>query len=399
MFKKSLQSKSTILLVANTDWYIYNFRLDFAKELLKRGYQICVICPKGSYVPALQSIGIQWIEWELNRKSKNPFSELLSIYKLSKIYSALDPTIIHHFTIKAVLYGTLAARLQNKSQVFNSITGLGHLFLDQKISTKIIRKFVSFAIKNIIHLKKFPIIFQNKEDHQIYKNLGYCSNEKSRLVRGSGIDLKRFAKTPFSSKENTRDSFNVLFSGRLLKEKGILDFIVACKILNKQNLNIKFFIAGIPDPGNPSSISLDHFNKLKANKQIQFLGHIDDMPSLIAQSDVIVLPSHREGLPKIILEAQAMGKPVIVSDVAGCREIVSNHVTGILVPPKAPKAIAHAILLIKNNPELAKTLGDNGYKNVSKHFSQDLIISQTLKVYAEFGIEIVDKPDIIKKAA
>ena len=269
---------SKIILFANTDWYIFNFRLALAKELRARGHEVILLSPPGDFHQHLQSSGFEWIPFTISRQGTNPFSELQTLWRSIRLYHRLKPDIIHQFTIKPVIYGSLSAHILGIKSIVNSITGLGHLFIDPGFITRVLRSFAKILYKLSLH--RTQVIFENPEDRNTFIQNRFLKPEQTHLILGTGVDIKKFHPVP---KEN--DLPLILFASRLLVTKGISEFVEAAKLLKQKGLKARFAIAGTPDPGNPASISPEQINTWERSGMVEMLGWQKDMPSMLAQTD------------------------------------------------------------------------------------------------------------------
>tara|TARA_A100001388_G_scaffold182021_1_gene136343 strand:+ start:12377 stop:13525 length:1149 start_codon:yes stop_codon:yes gene_type:complete len=373
--------KRKLVITANTGWYIYNFRIDLIKYLVSKNYDINIICPKDEYSFKLKNMGLNVYFWELNRKSINPFSELYSLFHLIKLYSKIKPEIVHHFTLKACLYGTLSANLFNKVSVINSITGIGPLFISKDIKLKLIYLFLKRIFRQVFSNLSKKVIFQNNHDRDKYIKLKLTTSNKSIVIPGSGINTDFFKP---SNKETNINDFKLLFPSRIIKEKGIIELLQACKLLWEIKLPIKLFIAGKLDTGNRSVLKLKEFKRLKNLKNISLLGHVENMRDLYKQIDVVILPSWREGLSRSLLEAASMEKGIITTNVPGCREIVEHNKTGLVVNIKSPIELKESILRFYNNIILIKKYGKAARQKVIKSFDVNRINNLTINEYNKF---------------
>ena len=373
--------KRKLVITANTGWYIYNFRIDLIKYLVSKNYDINIICPKDEYSFKLKNMGLNVYFWELNRKSINPFSELYSLFHLIKLYSKIKPEIVHHFTLKACLYGTLSANLFNKVSVINSITGIGPLFISKDIKLKLIYLFLKRIFRQVFSNLSKKVIFQNNHDRDKYIKLKLTTSNKSIVIPGSGINTDFFKP---SNKETNINDFKLLFPSRIIKEKGIIELLQACKLLWEIKLPIKLFIAGKLDTGNRSVLKLKEFKRLKNLKNISLLGHVENMRDLYKQIDVVILPSWREGLSRSLLEAASMEKGIITTNVPGCREIVEHNKTGLVVNIKSPIELKESILRFYNNIILIKKYGKAARQKVIKSFDVNRINNLTINEYNRF---------------
>ena len=370
------------IFVSNTSWYIWNFRINLIKELLKNNHSILVIAPEDDYSNRIIQAGCKFISWDLDRSSINPISEIKSIINIYKIYKRFNPSIIHQFTIKSCLYGSLAARFLNDSHVFNSITGLGHLFISKRIKNKILKFFILPIYKYAINYKNSSIIFQNRNDLDLYKSLNLIKQNRTKIIRGSGVNTKYFA--PTSKSGSLKKIPIILFSGRIIKEKGIIELLKACSRLWSKGIDFNLNIVGEFDTGNRSFIIKDKLEDyINKKEKVHFLGHINDIKSVYSEADIVVLPSWREGLSRTLLEASAMELPIITTNVPGCNDIIEHGVNGLLVPPKDTDSLSLAIEFILKNKIFAKSLGKNARKKVIENFDENIINKQTIDLYKE----------------
>jgi glycosyltransferase involved in cell wall biosynthesis len=368
---------SKILLFANTDWYLYNFRLSLAKELRAQGHEVILLSPPGNFETLLQADGFQWIPFSLSRQGINPFNELWTLWKLSRLYHWLDPDIVHHFTIKPVIYGSLAAHLLRIPGIINSITGLGHLFIDSEAVTRVLRVIASRLYR--INLRGTQVIFENPEDRDIFVQNRLLKAEQSHLILGTGVNVEKFRPSP-----KTNDTPIILFSSRMLVTKGLLEFIEAAHILKQKGLKARFAIAGKTDPGNPASVPDGQIDSLKQSDTLEWWGWQDDMPAALARADIFCLPSYREGVPNALLEACACGLPIVTTDTPGCRDVVTHGVNGLLVPVKNAEAVALALETLIVDHELRHKMGNAGREIAVNQFSTTKVNKETLAVYSLF---------------
>ena len=362
------------ILFANTDWYIYNFRLALAKELRSQGYEVVLLSPPGDFHSLLRENGFQWIPFPLSRQSTNPLGELRALWRLIRIYRQVQPVTVHHFTIKPVIYGSLAAHLLGIKGIINSITGLGHLFIDPGLMTRLIRGLAKILYR--VSLRRTQVIFENPEDRDTFVQNRLLQREQTHLILGTGVDVEKFQP---STKTNNIPL--VLFSSRLLITKGLLEFVEAAQHLKKRGLNARFAIAGTPDPGNPASVPHEKIDTWKRSGMVEIWSWQDDMPAALAKADIFCLPSYREGVPSALLEACSSGLPIVTTDVPGCRDVVTDGLNGLLIPPRNPQALADALEKLLASKNLRDKMGGAGRQYAIEKFSSRKIIEQTLAIY------------------
>ena len=379
-----------VLLVANSSWYIYNFRLQLLRDLRKNNFIVEVVSPYDEFTHLIMENGFKVHLWGLDRKSVNPISELISFFRLFKIYKNSAPDIVHHFTIKACIYGSLSAKLNSTEIVLNAITGLGHLFISENILKRIILFFLSPIYRFVFTSKGSRVIFQNEDDKESLINLGITNRNVACTIAGSGVDTK-FFKPDSNATKSFHQPLRLLFPARLIKEKGINELLEACKLLWRQSISMELYIAGDLDKGNPSTLTLREKKVIQNNSRIHLLGHVSNMYELYNSIDVVILPSWREGTSKVLLEAASLEKPIITTDTSGCRNIIKHGVSGLLVNLKDARSIERAILLYLHNPSFAFGLGVNARKEVVTKFNLEKINDLTIKEYYSLCRDKINK--------
>ncbi len=376
------QKPRTVILVANTAWYLYNFRLPLARALRDRGLTPLFVAPHDRYADALQAEGFRFEPLRLRRAGINPFVELMALLTLVRLYRRERPAVVHHFTIKCVLYGSLAAIMARTPAVVNAITGLGHVFVSHRLKARILRPLVTRLYRVALASPHTRIIFQNTEDRDAFVGLGLVDAEQTTVIRGSGVDLARFAPGVACTPEVPR----VLLVGRLLAEKGIFEFVEAARLLRARGSTAIFEVAGELDPGNPSSVSPQQLAAWVREDVLEFSGHVDAIEESLSAATIVTLPSYREGVPRSLLEAAAMGKPLVATDVPGCREVVEDGRNGLLVPARNAKALANAIEQLLADPEARARMGLASRIKVASEFDENSVVGATIDVYRQLGV-------------
>lgn len=373
-------TRADIALVANSCWYIYNFRKSLILTAKEEGFNVVIIAPDDEFRKELEDLELDFCEWKVNRSSINPLSELDAILRLWSIYKAKKIDLVHHFTIKACLYGTIAAKGAKIYRVINSVTGLGHVFVSSRRRSMFLREMLKPVYRLIFSARRSTVVFQNADDMEHLAGLGITDSNRSRLIRGSGVDVTYFKRRKgYAASEDgwTR----VLFPSRLINEKGTAELLSAVRSLWNRNKKIKLIVAGEIDSGNRSSLGAKEKEALDREKHVEVLGHVDDMRSLYERVDIVVLPSWREGLSRSLIEAAAMECAIITTDVPGCRDVVDHGVSGLLVPLKCERSIALAIELLMENNELAVDFGKRAREKVSIQFEAEKINRETIVQY------------------
>ncbi len=381
MIIKKKSKKSKVVFLANTGWYFYNFRLSLINYLKKKDFEIHLICPFDDYTPKIIQKGILVHKWDLKSSSTNIFKEISSIISLYKIYRKIKPDIVHHFTIKSVLYGTLIANFCDTKIVFNSITGLGTVFLSNNLKVRFINLLIIPIYKLIIKKSKSNLIFQNKWDLNYFIKINIATKKNSFLIRGSGINTKFFKDNKTTKSFPKNKYWKLLFPARLIREKGINELIIACDQLWEKNKNFRLFIAGEFNLNQRGNLSRKHIERIRKREYIVGIKYQSNIKKTYMNSDIVILPTWREGLSKALLEAGSMELPIITTNVPGCKDIVLHKKTGLLVNKKDPKSIKNAITFLMNNNNLCNKYGTNVRVHIEKNFTNDMINKQTYDLY------------------
>jgi glycosyltransferase involved in cell wall biosynthesis len=377
-----MTAPARVLLVANTSWYLYNFRLPLLRDLRAAGHQVAVVAPADTYTARLEAEGFPVHRWLVARRSINPLLELRALVDLMRIYQRERPDLVHHFTIKACLYGTLAAKLAPTYRVINAITGLGHVFLGTRRRTRLLRRALKPLYRAVFTARRARVVFQNADDQEQLIKLGLAESSRTRLIPSSGVDIHHFQPAADTA-GRFHPTLQLLFPSRLIGEKGVRELLEACQLLWADGVPLELLVAGDLDAGNRSSLSTAQLSALRAEPRLRCLGHVDDMRALYAASDIVVLPSWREGLSRALIEAAAMERPIITTDVPGCRDVVDHGRSGLLVPLRSGPAIALAIRLLLENPDLARRFGQQARRKVVDEFRVSLVNEHTLQQYAQ----------------
>ena len=368
------------LFLANTDWYLYHFRLSLARHLMSRGYDLVLVCPNGPHFSELQRLGFRCVSLDFPVGRASIFKELVLLLKIMRVYKKEKPSVAHHFTIRCLLYGSIAARLTGNIGVINAITGLGHLFTAPGIKAKIVRKFVCWLFARVLSWNQSYVVFQNSDDMTALLRMKAVRPDRCHLIFGSGVDCAVYSRNTGPGKKKKR-SIQVLFASRLLREKGVFEYIEAAELLTNAKEPITFLLAGDIYKQNPSSLQPEDVLAIEATGVVKVLGHVDDMVSLLRHIDIVVLPSYREGCPRILIEAAAMGIPIVATDVPGCTAVVEHGVNGFVVPPRNKNALANAIRELSRNERLRAKYGRAGRIIAVERFDSALVLEKTSRIY------------------
>ncbi|MEX3636413.1 glycosyltransferase family 4 protein [Paraburkholderia sp. BR14320] len=375
-----------VILLANTDWYLFNFRLSLAQALRERGFEVILLSPDGSYGPKLRALGFTWEAIPMERRSLNPWREIGLILWLARVFRRERPLLVHGFTIKGAVYSSLAARLAGVTIRVNGIDGLGYVFTSDELRARMLRPVVSNLMRFAFNGKHSAVVLQNSSDVALFKQSRIAADRAVRLVRGAGVNLTRYRpREPAETKKGA--PLRIVLAARLIWEKGIGEFVEASRILKSEGRSVIFLLAGSPDEGNPAAIQRSQIEEWHRDNLLTWLGHVSDMPALLSEVDVVVLPSYyREGLPTTLIEGAACALPLITTDAPGCREVVSrNGDDGILIPARDPKALADAIRMLDDDRALGVKLGLAARAKVQTEFDENIVLGKLLSIYQELG--------------
>ncbi|MEO5566098.1 MAG: glycosyltransferase family 4 protein [Luteimonas sp.] len=369
-----------LILYANTDWYLYNFRRSLALALRDAGHEVLLISPPGIYGEKLRAMGLRWQPVPMDRRSLDPLREAGLIWHLWRLFRRERPALVHGFTLKCAIYGSLAARLAGVPARINAVAGMGYVFSSDDAKARTLRPMVRALLRLALGGSGSRLILQNPDDVAMFEQAGLVDAAQVRLIPGSGVDCARFVARTTPRVEGP---LRVLLASRLLWDKGIAEYIDAARRLQGEGRAIRFLLAGDPDHGNPAAVAEAKLRGWVDAGVIDWLGHVDDMPTLLQSVDIVVLPSYREGLPKGLVEAAACGLPLVATDVPGCREVITDCVDGLLVPARDADALAVAIARLQDDPALAQRLGEAARCKARAEFDERIVIARTLAVYQE----------------
>lgn len=365
-----------IAIVTNHDWFFLSHRLPIALEALKRGHEVYLVAINTGKREEIEQMGINFVEIPMNPTGKNPLQELQTLLALRWVYKKIKPDVIHHVTMKASLLGCLAAKSLGIKAVVNAISGFGYAFTDGRggLLQKAIRTEMDWAFKS----KWFRFILQNPDDYELINSLHYVHESHLHLIKGSGVDLNRFAYSQASGQQPLK----LLFPARILGDKGVHELVAAMNLLRDEwKGKIKLILAGDCNSTNPTTVKEDELKSVLEDGYIEWIGYKSDMAPVYTDSDIVVLPSYREGLPKSLIEACAIGRPIITTDVPGCRECVVEGYNGTMVPAKTVEPLAEAIKQFALDAEMRLRYGKNGREMAEKNFSIEYVVEEHLKIY------------------
>ncbi|MBR1809067.1 MAG: glycosyltransferase family 4 protein [Paludibacteraceae bacterium] len=366
-----MNRKKKLAFVGNSSTTMHNFRMGVMKELAKSDeYEVVVLAPQDNDIKDFRDNNIRFIPIDIECKGMNPFSDIKLVNQLKKIYKKEHFDLVFHYTIKPVIYGSWAARLAGVPQI-SVITGLGYAFISKGWINKLVIRMYRSSLKSAKE-----VWFLNQEDKIMFIEKEIVSAHKTRILNGEGVNLKKYAPRPAHKSKN----FSFLFVGRVLWDKGVGEFVEAARVVRKQYPHVCFRLLGPLGANNPASISQEQMEKWVHAGVVKYLGETHDVVPYITDASCIVLPSYREGISRVLLEAAAMEKPIITSNVPGCREIVIDGVNGFLCEPQnASSLIACMMHMLSISQEERDIFGKNGREHVLKYYDEDI----TIQVYKD----------------
>jgi glycosyltransferase involved in cell wall biosynthesis len=376
-----MKNQLKLLYFVAEDWYFCSHRLPLAIAAQKAGYDVVVVTRVNKHAELIRSHGLQLIHIDISRRSRNPIVELSVIRRLTSIYLEQKPDIVHHVALKPVLYGAIAARIAAVPAVISALAGLGFLFVSKHKKAMILRPLVEVAFRMLLNRRTTRVILQNPDDMALLIKRKILSPERAVLIRGSGVDT-----TQFKAVSEPDGLPLVVLASRMLWDKGVEDFVKAAQQLKREGVAAKFVLIGDGDPDNPASISHDQLEAWQQEGSVEWWGRQSDMPSIFANTHITCLPSaYGEGVPKVLIEAAACGRPIVTTDTPGCREIVIDGKNGFLVPIKDVNSLAVALRQLIQDQALRKKMGTLGREIVEREFSIEHVVAQTLNLYSQVG--------------
>lgn len=368
-------SRPLLLFVVNDVGYFISHRLPIAEGARASGYDVQIACTGDG--TALRALGFVHHRVPIGRGTVGPLGELRALLALVLLFRRLRPTLVHLVTLKPVLYGGIAARLVGVPAVVSAVAGLGFLFIGAGgAKTTLIRKLIVPLFRLALGHGNQRIVFQNRADlEQLVATTG-CDRRKALVIRGSGVDLRVYRCLPERDEVPT-----VAMASRLLRDKGVLEFVEAARVLRQRGVCARFWLIGAPDPANPASVTEQEVEAWRREAVVECLGFRKDISDLYSRSHVVTLPSYREGLPKSLVEAAACGRAVVTTDVPGCRDAIEPGVTGLLVPPRDALALADALQSLIENAGLRRLLGRAGRELAEREFGIEKIVAEHLSAY------------------
>jgi glycosyltransferase involved in cell wall biosynthesis len=378
-----MTERPRLLYLITEDWYFWSHRLDLARVAAQAGFDVSIATRVTEHGDRIRREGFRLFPIRLFRRGRNPFVELAAIVELVRLYRRERPAIVHHVALKPILYGSVAAWWSGVPVVVNAFAGLGYAFTEQARHGGFFRTCLRQTLRMFLKLSRSVVVFQNHDDRDLLIAENVVAQEQTRIIPGSGVDTKMFDIRP-PAHENPI----VMLASRMLWDKGVGDFVEAARRLKQSGSSIRYVLVGRCDKHNPAAIDSTQLRRWASEGVIEWWDHREDMPSTLASATIVVLPSYREGLPKILLEAAACGKPIVATDVPGCREIVAHGTNGFLVPPHDPAALAEAIDSLLSDSSLRIAMGVAAREAVVRRFSVEKVAGRTVDLYRELLLKL-----------
>jgi len=366
-----------ILFVVNVDWFFISHRLIIAEKAMLNGFEVFVACQNTGRSDEIIEKGINFINLTISRSGTNPLLELSTLISIYKIYNNLKPDIVHHVTLKPIIYGSLISKLTNIKTVVNAVSGLGYTFTKNRGG--LVQKLIVQLLRFVFNRKHLTVIFQNDDDQNLFKELNIISKDNKIVkIKGSGVDLNKFKQLPYPS----FDIIKIILPIRMVWDKGVKELRKASEILKeKYNEKIQFILIGLADVDNKAGVPASYLNEWQDGSYVKWIGYQKDMVEVYRNSHLVVLPSYREGMPKTLIEACAVGRAIITTDAIGCKECVDEGINGFKVPVYSTKELAQAIEKLILNNELLIQMGNRSRYKAENEFNVDKVIDTHLKIY------------------
>ncbi len=370
----------SICFLETEDWAFHKHRLALGRAALAAGFKVTLIAPVSAAAAKLRAEGFEVLPLRLARTGTNPVDEARAIADITRMYRRLKPDIVHHLSVKAVLHGTIAARLAGIPAIVNSITGLGYTFADPtRPRQRALQAVIVAMLRGALASPQVRVIFQNTDDQALCLERRLVRKDRTIIVRGSGVNTRRFTPTPEAEGPPV-----VVLASRLLWDKGIGVLVEAARVLRADGVAFRLVLAGVPDPANPNSIDPAILAGWVAEGIVENPGYVEDVAGLLATSHIACLPSiYREGLPLFLLEAAAAGRPVVTTDTPGCRDTVVDGETGLIVPSRDVGALVGALRALIEDPVVRARMGAAGRARVLGQFSDESVIRGIFDIYED----------------
>lgn len=371
----------TVLFLVTEDWYFWSHRLPLARAARDAGARVIIATRVEKLGASIEAEGFVPVALPWTRRSSHPVNELRALASIVALYRREHPDIVHHVAIKPVVYGGIAARLARVGARVNAIAGMGYLETSRQLRARVLRGVFRTVLRFAWSGSGVHVIVQNPDDRDALSRSGLVDTSRIHMIRGSGVDVSRFSPAPEPAASRVR----LVYVGRFLWSKGMRELADAARTLRRRNAPVDVILVGNPDPENPESVPERELQAWIGEGIVTHHRWTDDVVSVWRDAHAAVFPSYREGLPKALLEAAASGRPIIATDVPGCREIARDGVNALCVPPHDPDALAAAMERLAGDAALRARLGSAGREIVVREFAEDIVVRQTLELYRQLS--------------
>lgn len=374
-----MQKKHKVLLIANTAWYIANFRSELIRTLQIEGYEVVAAAPSDDSVKRIEALGCRFVHVPMDNGGTSPVKDLRLLLDLYKLFARERPAVFLGYTVKPNVYGSLAARWLGIPAI-NNIAGLGTAFIRESWLTRMVEKLYRSGLA-----KSAKVFFQNNDDLQLFIQRTLVNPLITGLLPGSGVDTRRFAPDfvpmyPASHTVTDAKPFRFLLSARLLRDKGVVEFVEAARMLLTEGYKVECQLLGFMDVANRTAISRQELDDWEKADLVRYLGAVDDVRPHLAGADCVVLPSYREGMPRSLLEAASMAKPIITTDAPGCRNVIDSGTTGLLCRPRDAADLADKMRIMLQLPKAElQQMGRKGREKMLREFDEKIVLDQYLQ--------------------
>ena len=364
-----------LMLVVTEDWYLWSHRIGLAVAARDAGYEVTVATRVGEHGQGIRSHGLDLIHVDFARGLLSPRANLRTLRQLCAVYRRWKPHLVHHVAVQPVVLGSVAAALSRVPTTVNAVTGLGTALMADGVKSRLARPLLRSALGWALRRSRSHTIVQNPDNARFVESLG-VPRERISLVRGAGVDIRWFRPQP-----EPEGPVRVTMVSRLLRDKGVREFVDAAALVRDARDDVVFTLVGTPDEGNPSSVSSRQVRSWADAGLLEWWGYREDVADVLARSHIAVLPSYGEGMPKTLLEAAACARPIVATDVPGCRDVVRHGANGLLVPARDARALADAVMALADDPPRRAAMGAEGRRRAEEEFAAARIHRETLEVY------------------
>lgn len=371
--------RPVILFVVTEDWYFWTHRSGLAAAARAAGYDVALAARFTQHRERIEAAGVRCYPLALQRATRNPLADLAALFVLVRVIKTSGACLVHAVALKPILLCLWSLLRFPRLRFCFAVTGLGHLFIAGSPGVRMLRTCLFPFLRRLMTHPSSVVIFQNEDDRVLLAKNRLVKMAQTRLIRGAGVDTARYVPTSLPITTTPL----VVMPSRVLRDKGVIEFIEAAGILHRQGLAARFALVGALDEASPTAIKRGQLEALCGTHGCEWWQHREDMTSVYAEATVVCLPSYREGLPKALLEAASCARPLVATDVPGCREICRNDENGLLVPPRNAQALASALARLLVDPGLCLRMGLRAREIVEQEFSAEMVHAQTISLYRE----------------